>query len=491
MKDLIHIILTISSLLILFISCSNKPKDAITVNELPSIFPDYVDITIPPNIAPLNFKLSEGTKGYVEVRFNEQRMHVSTNNGKIIFPLSQWKKTMQSAIGKDVEVKVFVQKDKVWNEYKSFSWKVSSDSIDPYMAYRLIEPGYELWNQMGIYQRHLENFKETPILENKMTSRNCMNCHSFCNQDPENMLFHMRATHPGTYLIQDGKYEKLNTKTPQTISALVYPSWHPSGKYVAFSTNITQQSFHMNDRNRVEVYDDSSDVVVYDIEKHLIITSPQLFSESAFETFPTFSPDGKTLYYCSSKAVEMPNQFQDVKYSLCAISFDPATGQFGTEVDTVFNAEVANKSVSFPRVSPDGQFLLYTLAEYGGFSIWHKDADLYMLNIHTKESNPLSLANSNDVESYHSWSSNSKWIVFSSRRVNGLYTMPYFAYIHPNGQADKPILLPQKDPDFYESFMKSYNIPEFIKGKVHLDSYKLSQFAKTDKGIDVTFSLKK
>ena len=109
----------------------------------------------------------------------------------------------------------------------------------------------------------------------------------------------MRDKYSGTYLIDGDKIEKLNTKTDQTISPLVYPSWHPSGKYVAFSVNQTSQSFHANDKNRVEVFDSQSDVVVYDTEKHEIISTPSIRTAKAFETFPTFSPDGKTLYFCS------------------------------------------------------------------------------------------------------------------------------------------------------------------------------------------------
>ena len=92
-----------------------------------------------------------------------------------------------------------------------------------------------------------------------------------------------------------------------------------------------------------------------------------------------------------------------------------------------------------------------------------------------------------DTESYHSWSSNSRWIVFSSRRIDGLYTRPYFAYIDEEGNASKPFLLPQKDTDYYHRFMKSYNIPEFITGKVSSKIRALSTLAKEDKGIDVTY----
>ena len=144
------------------------------------------------------------------------------------------------------------------------------------------------------------------------------------------------------------------------------------------------------------------------------MTSPLLSSEGAFETFPTFSPDGNTLYFCSAKARTMPKEYDQVRYDLCSVSFDPATRRFGTVVDTLYKASEIDKSVSFPRVSPDGKYLLYTLSGYGNFSIWHKDADLYMIDLSTLQSYPLEAANSDDVESYHSWSSDSRWIVLAA-----------------------------------------------------------------------------
>ncbi|MDP4272484.1 MAG: hypothetical protein Q8909_20540, partial [Bacteroidota bacterium] len=69
--------------------------------------------------------------------------------------------------------------------------------------------------------------------------------------------------------------------------------------------------------------------------------------------------------------------------------------------------------------------------------------------------------NSPDVDSYHSWSSNGNWIIFSSRREDGSYTKPYIAYFK-NGKGHKPFVLPQKDPNFYTALFKSFNIPEFM-----------------------------
>lgn len=473
----------------LFVACSEAPRADRTAEKEPEIFPDYSGVTIPVNIAPLNFMLvSPHQEAYACFSGGGDPFDVKARQGSFTIPSGKWKKLLQASAGKTIQVTVLVKEKNEWIQHPPFQMEVATDPVDSYLAYRLIEPGYELWNQMGIYQRNLENYAQTPIIENKMTGKNCMNCHSFCMQNPEKMLFHMRATYPGTMLVDGNKIEKLNTKTDRTLSSLVYPSWHPSGKYVAFSVNSTKQAFHLNHKNRIEVFDEASDVVVYDAEKHEIVTSSLLTSPHAFETFPTFSPDGKTLFFCTAQAQSMPADYEEVKYSLCSISFDPATRRFGASVDTLYRAESGGKSASFPRVSPDGRYLLYTLSGFGNFSIWHKDADLYRVDLETGENIPMDEWNSADVESYHSWSSNSRWVVFSSRRIDGLYTRPYLAYLSAGGKAGKPFLLPQKDPRFYDRLMKSYNIPEFITGKVKVSGRELAVEAKESKGIDVKFA---
>jgi hypothetical protein len=463
------------------------------LDTLPPLFPDYADVTIPAHIAPLNFALDTpcveawavfATEG------GEPVFRVKAKKGQFRIPPARWRKLLSIARGASFTLTLHARTDE-WQSYAPLHINVSDDPMDPYIAYRLIEPGYELWNRMGIYQRQLSSYTQSPIMENTLTGKNCMNCHSFCMQDPDRMLFHTRALYAATLLIDGDRIEKLNTKTAHTISPLVYPSWHPSGRFVAFSVNQTQQSFHQNDPNRVEVFDEASDVVVYDVEQHEIVTTPTLFSAEAFETFPSFSADGRTLYFCTAQVRPMPQSFDEVRYSLCSIAFDPDTRSFGTEVDTLFHAEDNGQSASFPRVSPDGQFLLYTRSGYGNFSIWHKDADLYMIDLRSGEERPMSILNSEDVESYHSWSSNSRWIVFSSRRMDGLYTRPFFAHIDAQGEASKPFLLPQQDTDYYQALMQSYNIPEFITGKVKVRRRALALTAKNEPGINLRFSISK
>ena len=455
---------------------ASEPQSATALNQMPDIFPDYVDVTIPSEIAPLRFKLRHAPEeAIVSISCGEEKIVYEASGEKgFLIDEKQWSEMLEASVGKELEVKVYEKIDGNWQMYLPFHWSVSTDPIDPYLVYRLLEPGYEIWNEMGIFQRSLADYKETAVISNHLTNNNCINCHSFPNQDPSQMVLHMRGKGGGTYLFQSGDITKLNGKVSEKIPSLVYPSWHSSGDFIAFSTNQTRQAFHFNDKNRIEVMDYASDVFVYDVKKNEVLTFPQLFSDKAFETFPHFSPDGKTLYFCSAEAQKMPESYENIKYSLCSISFDPATRTFGNQVDTLYNGKENDKSVSFPRVSPDGKFLVFTLSDYGNFSIWHKEADLYIANLQDGTIAPLEAANSDNVESYHSWSSNSRWLVFSSRRIDGLYTHPHLIHVDEEGKAGKPFILPQKHVSFYSTYMQSFNIPEFVKGPVEYPSHKIA-----------------
>ena len=94
------------------------------------------------------------------------------------------------------------------------------------------------------------------------------------------------------------------------------------------------------------------------------------------------------------------------------------------------------------------------------------------------------------VESFHDWSSNSHWFVFSSRRGDGLYTRLYLASIDDNGKISKPFLLPQKDPFFYDKSLFSYNVPEFISSEVKVDIAEFEERAVSRERQKITFKEK-
>ena len=456
------------SVCILNYSCTGKIDSFTRADREPAIFPDYSGVTFPPNIAPANFIINEKADKFLVKIFSQSKSEiiVTSGNGKINIPERKWKRLLGACKGKEFSVDVFAKKNGQWTKYRTIINKVANETIDGYLVYRLIEPGFETWNKMGIYQRCLENFSEKPIMINDMSDGNCMNCHAFSSNNSNTMMFHMRAQHAGTVIFRNGKLEKVNTKTDKTISAGVYPAWHPNGRYIAFSVNSIVQMFHSVPERKIDVIDTLSDVVLFDTETNKVSTCGALSSKENFETFPSWSPDGKYLYYCSAKVIPL-EKYNQIRYNLLRIGFDPDSRQFGS-VDTVVSASVKGLSVSFPRVSPDGKFVLFCMSSYGNFSIWHPESDLYLKNLQSGEISKPDI-NSSQAESYHSWSSNGRWIVFSSRRLDGLFTRPFFAYFDSSGKAHKPFILPQKNPSFYKTYLKSYNVPELVTSRVKLN----------------------
>lgn len=446
--------------------------------QAPEIYPDYNGVTVPPNIAPLCFMIDEEADTYA-ARITYPGGEWTTDDRKVTPPEKKWHEILAASQGKEMEVEVFVEHDGKWTRRQPFHIHVAEENIDPYLSYRLICPSYVTYKDLTINQRDLTGFSENIIYGNMINSdvehAQCINCHAYQNYSPARMQFHVRESMGGTVISYDGKTVKANLKTDSLISGGVYPAWHPTEKLIAYSVNRTGQTFHTRDLQKVEVQDMLSDLILYDVEKNEVIRIQGDADE--LEVFPWWSPDGKYLYYASAHferkdTIEnLDNEtilrYKEIKYNLYRRTYDPSTGNVG-QPEMVFDAAAIGKSATLPRISPDGRFLMFTLGEFGVFHIWHKDADLYLMDLRTGQVRPMTEINSPDVESYHSWSSNGRWVVFSSRRYDGNYTRPFIAYIDKEGKGRKPFELPQEDPDMHRRFMRSYNIPEFMTGPVEI-----------------------
>lgn len=424
---------SISLLLAVVLAAACGPSDYRQVDEYPEIVPDYVGVTIPEGMAQLNFDMADGSLCKVDRR----------REGDIIWvSVSSWKKGSRSG-----------------TRYKDFPIYVSSDEIDPYIAYRLIEPGYESWHDMGIYQRELSSYKESAIVTNKVNDRGCVNCHTFPSGDPERMIFHARGKGGGTVFVDKDGVRIVNLAEHGPKMQGTYTAWNPDGRHIVFSSNSTHQSFYASAHQPLEVFDTASDIIIMDLETNEISIPVQ--TTESLETFPAWSPDGRTLYFCSSPDPgNLPYDRAQLRYRLMAMDFDGS--KFVGEPRCILNVD--SISVSFPRVC--GDKLVFTASSYGTFPIWHDEADLWMMDLADGDIRPLDELNSDGAESYHSWSSNGKWMVFSSRRIDGRYTRLYITHFDEDGSFTKPFMLPQKKYSHNELRLKSYNIPEFVKGKV-------------------------
>ena len=474
----------------LLMACGNQiPQNFWESDELPDIYPDYTNVTVPVNIAPLTFEI-DGKADDVVARLTAGSEELICGGSKVQPDADEWKRMVDNAKGDAIKVEVFVENDGQWRRFKPFNIYVSPDSIDPYISYRLISPSYVTYEELTINQRCLENYDESVIYDNMLCSEGadgqCINCHNYQQYNPDRMQFHARQNLGGTVIAYDGNIQKINMGNDSILSAGVYPTWHPWLQLIVYSTNMTGQLFHSVDPNKIEVFDVESDLIAYDLAKNEVTNIEN--DPAELECFPFWAPDGKTLYYCSAhfeykdtidKGKEFIKRTDEVKYNLYKKSFNPETLQFGPR-ELVFAADSLDKSATLPRISPDGRYLMFTLAKSGVFHIWHHDADLWMLDLQTGKVRNMEELNSPDTESYHSWSSNGRWVVFSSRRYDGNYTRPFMAHIDGNGKAGKPFELPCADPDRHRQFLKCYNVPEFMRGPVTIKPQQFADAIKQD-----------
>ena len=537
-----HLILFTGTGFAIFGGKASVPSAFTEVATLPAIYPDYVGVTVPVNIAPLHFHIDHDAEATDFVTRFSAADEQWTFGGEDVRPgLKRWHTMVDKALTADgkLTVEVFMKQQKQWQRMKPFEIFVCKDSIDPYISYRLISPSYVTYEDLTLNQRCLETFEESLIYGNMINgdehNGQCINCHHTQWYNPQQLQFHVRQYLGGTVIAYDGNVQKVNLKTDSTLSAGVYPTWHPVKPWIVYSTNSTGQSFHTRDINKIEVQDTKSNLIFYDLEHNEV--TPITRDTTWFDCFPFWSPDGKYIYYVSAHwerrdtvnmDFELIKNYKEVQYNLYRMPFDEQARTFGPR-ELIYDAVARNRSVTLPRVSPDGRWLMFTEGQYGVFHIWHGDADLFLMDLTQAapvEPTPVAIfnpdalpagavsptannverevaadslreaqglrtplpahirniteLNSPDVESYHSWSSNGCWVIFSSRRTDGNFTRPFIAHHDGQGHFTRPFELPQDNPQYHREFLRSFNIPEFMSGPVTIRPQEFADVIKKD-----------
>lgn len=497
----IVVLIIISAVISHYVLSTNKIliDSFVSVNRAVKIRPDYTSMVIPPNIAPLNFVVKEsGTKYYVNIHSEKgDPIEIFNKNPKIIIPQKQWHKLISLNRGNKLIIDVCVKgQDGKWKRYNPIINNISLEQIDPYIVYRKVIPTY--WHSLAtiaIYSRSLSNYEERLVLDNSSFSIDCLNCHAFCKNDPDKMLLGIRSYEehgPSTVLLEDDKLTKIDTK-------IGYTSWHPSGRLAAYSMNKLQMNYHIARQEARETIETQALIAYYNLDTKTVKTPEELSVKERLETWPAWSADGKYLYFCNApilwpetKGVEfikVPEYYEEVKYNLSRISYDIEQDKWG-QLETIVSEEKTDMSVSMPRTSPNGRWLSFCMTDFGYFPCWNPTSDIYLMDLKsgqkTGQYNFHKLQLSSDKsEGWQSWSSNSRWIAFSSKKDYGVFTRTYFSYIDDDGKASKPFVMPQKDPEYYDSCLETFTVPELITGPVKTTPFQLGSTVRAPATIKV------
>ena len=485
---LVTLLLTLAA-----VGCRESIQTASEARRPAAAYPDYSGIVIPPNVAPLNLKILEpGRKFRLRISAGSAvPLEVASSDGVMRLPLARWRKLLESNLGGELRMDIHVKGENGWVHFDALRNRIAPDEVDPYVVYRYLPAVYNMWDRIRLRQRDLRGFEDRVLLDNQRSrdpagqgvSSACINCHTFLNRDGNQFVFHMRPAQktqiPAMILVRDGRAEMIDTRGGAGPPG-AYVSWHPSGKLLAFSRNRLHQVFHTAGVETREVVDEASDLAVYNLETRRLQVVPEISRPDRLETFPSWSPDGRYLYFSSAPLLwpdgkNVPLLYDKLQYDMARIAYDPATGRWGA-VETVVAASRLGRSISLAQVSPDGRYVMFCGHQYGSFPIYQPSSDLYLVDLNRNSAlRELDEINSSRTDSYHSWSSNSRWVIFSSKREDGMFARFYLSHLEDGGRFSKPFLMPQEDPTFYGRCLMNFNRPEFVRTPVTVSPAELTR----------------
>ena len=133
------ILFTLLSVLLLTACSTETVSDAKQEKNQPNIYPDYLGVTIPVNIAPLNFGMADEKVLLVDAVVADSKGNTLHSQGEesVDFDIDDWHELLDKNRGDSLSVTVSAKYEDGWHTYRAFSIYVSTDSIDYGICYRL------------------------------------------------------------------------------------------------------------------------------------------------------------------------------------------------------------------------------------------------------------------------------------------------------------------------------------------------------------------
>ncbi len=365
------------------------------------------------------------------------------------------------------------------------SISISRDSVGASVFYRAVPLpfGYAVKNVHEIewYTGNISGGKPRKVLGNMPV---CANCHSFSANGSIAMDVDY-ANDKGSYIIapvQDTlhmTFDKIITwsdfqrdEGEPTYGLLSQIS--PDGKFVLSTVKDRSVFVAVDNLYYSQLFFPIKGIIaVYDRGEKKFYELQGASDKKYVQSNPNWSPGGQEIMftradrYISSKieksqsvllnsedVKEFISRQKEFKFDLYRIPFNEGKG--GQPV-AVTGASDNNKSNFFARYSPDGKWIVFCQAQ--NFMLLQRDSKLFIMPAGGGTPRLMN-CNTNEMNSWHSWSPNSRWLVFSSKR-GGPYTQLYITHIDDNGNDSPPVLLENL---IFEN--RAANIPEFFPAKV-------------------------
>ncbi len=440
--------------------------------ELLQIYRPYDKASFPLNIAPPLFKWDDLNNNLWLVEFileNGTGVQVVTRkqswrpSGRI------WSRIKKEAAGQYVRLQVSgykadnnAEENKIHRSHP-VSFRISEFPADEVVVYRFVTPSFTAAKTPDIFIRYLSDFKVKTFLPCK--GRFCASCHTFTGKaDSEKACVQWRNMVEGGagFLVYDIK-EKTGERIKIPLGGSTFVSWSPDGKKLALTVRQKLKTSSPVTLETQYAFSPTADIAVYDTEKNSISLLPGASDPEYLENYPRWSLDGETIAFCRDRTESAKEGRYRQKYSIFLIPYNDGNGG---EPVPLKGASFNGMSNYYPRFSPDGKWLSFCRSKYG--SLIKPSSDIYIYSREEGTVRRLECNTEYAADSWHSWSSNSRWLIFTSKRDDGIFARLYLTEINKKGLSSPPVMLPEK-----EFVPKSYNVPEFQKQAPDVDPGKL------------------
>lgn len=333
---------------------------------------------------------------------------------------------------------------------------ISERPLKDRIAFRVVQPLFKpmLPNSIKIF-----SFHQKPLSTLMEFEGTCVGCHDYSSQS----AFFNIKTAVGRRLATTKWQGQGFQPNLQDIGEFSFITISPDGQHAAFAINLTGK-LKLN-QTSIEPFEypyESGDIGYYDAKRNSVVPLSGASDPNFVEDMPFFSPDGKYLLF---------SRYQyGVKDGMRGIpSMDlykvPFNGGSGGKPIPITKASANNMYQYFPRYSPNGKWLSFCRGDGFQGIYARKTSDIFLLSVNGNTVTKLNLNKENMMDSWHDWSSDSHWLIFSSNREKNNLTSLYLAYIDDRGKDYPPVKLVG-----YESL--KINTPQFVPENLNLEGAK-------------------